>query len=183
MENLPTADFHSDHDGETWIGSTEAFLDEVMEARLGNLGFCTIVEPWNGGIPVISSARAVHKPEPQTDPDKMRKAELSVRLSGLLCGARFVHTIRQISMFWSSIVPEGMTAETFLRDWLQGFVSHPGLEKANRPEMAKRPLESASIMIEQTEPGVFKAMLSIEPAFELPAPVELTFAFPVPPCQ
>lgn len=163
---------YTDAGGKTVKCPTEVMIPDRRENELSKLGFLPILYAKNSDKAAFLGTQTTQRPKnyPNTEAGNAAKsnAQLSARLSYLLCVSRIAHYLKAIARDKIGSFQDKDRMQTYLENWINEYVlSKP--ENAGPDEIAKKPLREARITVEDVPgmPGSFQAVAHLRPHFQM----------------
>lgn len=147
---------------------TEVLIPDRRENELSNLGFLPLLHCKNTDYAAFLGAASCNKPATyRGSPEASASAELSAKLSYMLCSSRFAHYLKVIARDKIGSFMERQDCEEWLKRWIANYVSsdpHPSDEVK-----ARYPLAEAEIKVEEIPgaPGSYNAVAWLRPWLQL----------------
>ena len=165
VDGLPVHTFARSDGGIAMECPAEIAVSERHEADLSNLGFLPLLHVKGASSAVFLGAQSCHKPQKYFDAGATAAAELSSKLSHLLCVSRFMHYLRIMGRDKIDVFMSAAECEGWLNDWLRSYCERPDAETGS----AERPLSDARVQIQPAtgKPGWHKMVVDLVPFFQV----------------
>jgi type VI secretion system protein ImpC len=165
VEGLPLHTFGRSDGGIAMECPAEIAVSERHEADLSHLGFLPLFHDKATGSAVFMGAQSCHKPQQFFDAAASAAAELSAKLSHLLCASRFMHYLRIMARDKIDVFMSAAECEAWLNDWIRSYCERPEAETGS----TERPLSDARVQIQPAtgKPGWHKMIVDLVPFYQV----------------
>lgn len=186
VEGLPYYTFKTT-DGDVALKCpTEIAITDRREKELSDLGFIALCHCKNRDYAAFFGSQTAQKPKMYDTDDANSNAELSARLSYLLCASRFAHYIKAMMRDKVGSFMSAKEVQNYLHNWICRYVLLT--DEAGQTTKAKFPLREARVDVFDVpgKPGSYKATIFLRPHFqleELTASIRLVANLPKPAAQ
>lgn len=183
VEGLPYYTFKTT-DGDVALKCpTEIAITDRREKELSDLGFIALCHCKNRDYAAFFGSQTAQKPKLYDTDDANNNAELSARLSYLLCASRFAHYIKAMMRDKIGSFMSAKEVQNYLHNWICRYVLLT--DEAGQTTKAKFPLREARVDVFDVpgKPGSYKATIFLRPHFqleELTASIRLVANLPKP---
>lgn len=186
VEGLPYYTFKTT-DGDVALKCpTEIAVTDRREKELSDLGFIALCHCKNRDYAAFFGSQTAQKPKLYDTDDANNNAELSARLSYLLCASRFAHYIKAMMRDKVGSFMSAKEVQNYLHNWICRYVLLT--DEAGQTTKAKFPLREARVDVFDIpgKPGSYRATIFLRPHFqleELTASIRLVANLPKPAAQ
>ena len=146
---------------------TEVLIPDRRENELSSLGFLPLLHCKNTDYAAFLGAASCNKPATyRGSPAASASAELSAKLSYMLCSSRFAHYLKVIARDKIGSMMEEFDMKQLLNNWINQYVCDPKV--AGEETRAKNPLSEADVEVESVpgKPGWYRAVARLRPHFQ-----------------
>jgi len=166
VEGLPIHVFR-EGGGKSVKCPTEVLIPDRRENELSSLGFLPLLHCKNSDYAAFLGAATCNKPATyRGDPAASSNAELSAKLSYMMCVSRFAHYLKVIARDKIGAMMEEHDMNQMLNNWINNYVCDPKV--AGEETKAKNPLSGASVEVSSVpgKPGWYRAIAHLRPHFQ-----------------